>query len=167
MRRQPSLIGLAAVVAATLLAAASARTATPASCTTPGLVVWIQPTGNAAAGTTYLKLEFTNQSGHTCILRGYPGVSAVDLHGRPLGSPAARNPSRAPATIRLADGATAGALLGIAFAGNYPPGACRRDRAAGVRVYPPNTTAAKIAPIPFDACSRPGPVYLHVNPLGS
>jgi hypothetical protein len=48
-------------------------------------------------------------------------------------------------------------------AGNFPESACGRVRAAGVRVYPPNQTQAKVIPFPFDACSRAGPVVLGVN----
>jgi hypothetical protein len=61
------------------------------------------------------------------------------------------------------DGATASATLRIAFAGNFSRPACQRRAAAALRVYPPNQTAAKTVPIPFDACSRPGPVFLSVR----
>jgi hypothetical protein len=35
--------------------------------------------------------------------------------------------------------------------------------AAGLRVYPPNQTRARLVPFPFGACSRAGPIYLHVT----
>jgi len=152
---------------AAAVAAATAAGATPAStaltsCRTSALVVWLDPTGDAAAGSTYVTLKFTNQSGHACTLTGYPGVSAVDLRGRRLGSTASRDASPA-APVHLADGATASALLRVANAGNFPAATCRRRAAAGLRVYPPNETASKVVPFPFAACSRPGPVYLHVR----
>jgi Domain of unknown function (DUF4232) len=149
-----------ALVGASTSAAAPARLS--ACCPTSHLVVWVDPTGDAAAGSTYVTLKFTNHSGHACTLTGYPGVSALDLRGRVLGSPASRDPST-KRTVHLANGATASATLRIAFAGNFPPSACRRRAAAGLRVYPPDQTAAKTVPIPFEACSRRGPVFLSVR----
>jgi hypothetical protein len=153
----------AAALAAAAIAAGAAPAATPAACKTAGLVVWVNTNGgNAAAGSTYVTLEFTNQSGRTCSLSGYPGVSALDLRGHPLGSPGGRNPSTVH-VVRLANGATAGAVLQIVVAANYPPAKCRRTAAAGLRVYPPNQTASKVVPIPFEACARTGPVVLNVK----
>ena len=142
--------------------AQSARTASASRCTTSGLVVWIDTTGNGTAGSIYYKLEFTNQSGHACSLYGFPGVSAVNLAGHRLGSPGGRTTTTRPRVITLANGATATANLQVTEAGNYPSSVCRMTNAAGVRVYPPNQRAAKIVPFPFQACSRSGPVILHV-----
>ena len=157
----------AAAFAVSLAAAAGASPgAVAAGCRTAGLVVWLNTQGNAAAGSVYYTLEFTNQSGHTCTLDGYPGVSAIDLHGRRLGSAGSRNPSTAH-VVSLANGATAGSVLRIVVAGNYPPAACHRVAAAGLRVYPPNQTASKMVPIPFEACSRTGPGILSVKAVAS
>ena len=161
-------IAIIAAASALALAAASASdarttdaTAAP-NCRTAGLVLWIDTRGDAGAGSVFYILKFTNQSGHACVLGGYPGVSAVDLRGRRLGSAASRNPSPAHA-VSLANGATASAQLRIAQAANFPASACHPAAAAGLRTYPPNQTASKVVPIPFDACSRTGPVYLSVN----
>jgi hypothetical protein len=135
-----------------------------ASCKTSGLVVWLDTRGNAAAGSVYYTLKFTNQSGRTCSLIGYPGVSAVDLRGHRLGSAGSRTPSGVH-LVSLPNGATASALLRIAQAANFPESACHRVAAAGLRIYPPNQTASKVIPIPFDACSRTGPIYLSVKAL--
>jgi hypothetical protein len=143
---------------------AGASRSTPA-CATSSLVVWLNTgSGGAAAGSTYYKLELTNLSGHACALRGYPGVSAVDLRGRQLGRAAGRNPTRPARTITLAPGTSAAAVLQIADVYNYPPTTCRRTMAAGLRVYPPGQTRAKTVPFPFLACSRTGPTYLHIAP---
>jgi hypothetical protein len=149
----------AAVVASAALARPQAAGASSPRCPTSALVVWLDTRGDAAAGSTYFGLKFTNLSGHACKLVGYPGVSAVDLAGRQLGSAASRNPSTR-SSVRLAHGATATAVLRIAFAGNFPNATCRRVNAAGIRVYPPNQTASKVVPFPFEACSRKGPIYL-------
>jgi hypothetical protein len=141
----------------------AARSAT-ASCATPRLVVWLTTNdGGAAAGSVFYNLNFTNLSGHTCTLAGYPGVSAVDLGRRQLGSAAGRNPHQSSRVVTLRPGDTASAVLQISQAVNFPSGACHRVTAAGLRVYPPNAFASKIVPIPFSACSRSGAVYLHVE----
>jgi hypothetical protein len=125
-------------------------------------VVWIDTQGNGAAGSVFYRLELTNQSGHPCFLVGYPGVSAVDLRGHLLGSAAGRSPS-GRRVVTLRNGATASTPLQIAQVINYPRSVCRQVAAAGLRVYPPNETVSKVVPFPFDACSRSGPVYLHVH----
>src|SRR3981081_1433210 len=79
----------AVALAATSSPSASLSTASPSRCATSGLVVWLNaPPVNPSAGGAYYYLEFTNLSGRTCTLRGYPGVSAISLDGRQLGSPA-------------------------------------------------------------------------------
>ena len=160
MERNPLV--LAAALAAAATTAGVAPAAASAACKTAALVVWVNTNGNAAAGSTYVTLEFTNQSGHTCTLSGYPGVSALDLRGHALGSPGGRNPSTVH-TVRLANGSTASAVLQIVVAGNYPPAKCHRSAAAALRVYPPNQTASKVVPLPFEACSRTGPIILNVK----
>lgn len=172
------LIGAAAIACAAVALAPVAALAAPGSslapagataaastprCATSGLVVWLDTQGNGAAGSIYYNLKFTNLSGHACTLFGYPGVSAVDLGGHQLGSAASRNAAHKPRVVSLANGATATAVLRIAEAGNFPVSTCRPVTAAGLRVYPPNQTAAKVVPFLFRACSRRGPVYLSVE----
>ena len=159
-----SLIGFgaAACILALTVASASGGRAAAASCKTSGLVVWLDTRGGAAAGSAYYTLELTNQSGHSCTLVGYPGVSAVDLRGRQLGSAAGRSPSTRR-VVTLRNGATAHVQLQLATVANFSRSACHQAAAAGLRVYPPNQTASKVVPFPFQACSRAGPVYLHVN----
>jgi hypothetical protein len=158
---------VAALAATASLGAAAAGTP---SCTTSGLVVWLDAKGNGYAGGTDYNLEFTNLSGHTCTLFGYPGVSAVNLAGHQLGSAASRNNAHAPVVVRLASGTTANmagtlatVVLKITDAGVYPPSACSQVTAAGLRVYPPGQTASKLVPFPLGACSRTGPVILRVE----
>jgi Protein of unknown function (DUF4232) len=156
---------------------ATSRAANTPRCATSGLVVWLDvPPGNDYAGGAAYYLEFTNLSGHACTLRGYPGVSAVSLSGRRLGSPAGWG-GPATTTVRLADGATATAQLEISDTGAYGtrcllpppwkqpwrPG--RPPTAAGLRVYPPNQSASKVIPYPFAACAHAGPVYIHAGPV--
>jgi hypothetical protein len=137
--------------------------ASAAACTTPGLVVWLDTQGNGTAGSIFYTLEFTNLSARTCTLKGYPGVSAVNLAGHTLGSAAGRDHATTPHLITLVPGATATAVLRIVEAGNFPTAACHQVTAAGLRVYPPNLTTSKVVPFPFSACSSTGPVYLSVR----
>jgi Protein of unknown function (DUF4232) len=157
----------AALVPASALAVpgapAGARVATPA-CATSGLDVWLDTQGSGAAGTIYYNLEFTNLSGSTCTLFGYPGVSGTDLTGNQLGSPAARV-GATPSTVTLANGATATAIVGIVQPGILPPSQCGPVTAAGLRVYPPGQAQARRVPFPFGACSKSGPLYLKIYPV--
>jgi len=163
-RRLTAAVACGAALTAVAAAASGAATAagTP-RCATSGLVIWLETQGNGAAGSIFYNLDFTNLSGHTCTLVGYPGVSAVNLAGQTLGSAASRDNAHAPVVVRLANGATARAVLRIVEAGNYPASICHEVSAAGVRVYPPNQTASKVVPFPFSACSRSGPAFLSVR----
>jgi hypothetical protein len=139
---------------------AASQAATPA-CQTSGLVIWLipQPDGGYAGG-YYYDLNFTNESGHACTLHGYPGVSAVSLSGRQLGSPAGWG-APGGSVVTLPNGYTATSQLQVADAGDY---GCQAT-AAGLRVYPPNQFAAKVVPYPLSACARPGPVWMHAEPV--
>lgn len=179
------LTGVAAVACAAALTPAAAFAATSAAshhatasvpaCATSGLVVWLNvPPGNDYAGGAYYYLEFSNQSGHACTLRGYPGVSAVSLNGSQLGSPAGWG-APATTTVTLANGATASSKLQVADTGNFGTSCFVRPprpgvpgilpTAAGLRVYPPNQTASKVVPYPLQACAHSGPVYINASPV--
>jgi Domain of unknown function (DUF4232) len=157
-----ALVATALAVTPLALASLRAGSSTPA-CTTSGLVVWLNTNGSGTAGTIFYNLRFTNLSGHTCHLRGFPGVSAVNLGGHQLGSPAGRVTTTAATTVNIANGHTASATLGIVEAGNFPSSKCAPVTAAGLRIYPPNQTASKIIPFPFRACSHQGPIFLKVK----
>lgn len=141
------------------------------ACTTADLDVWIDTQGSGVLGGSYYFLELTNLSNHRCTLYGYPGVSAVSLAGRQIGSPAGRDAAHAPTTITLAPakalgslvGATASAALKVTDVSVYPARRCAAVVAAGLRVYPPNQTASKIVPFPFSKCSRVGTVDLQIQ----
>jgi Protein of unknown function (DUF4232) len=67
--------------------------------------------------------------------------------------------------VTLTPGATVHTVLQIADVSNYPPGTCKPATAIGLRVYPPNQTAATEVPFSFRACSAKGPVYLHIEAI--
>jgi hypothetical protein len=156
------LLGLLNVALSVGPAGAATQARLP-QCSTAGLVLWLDTQGSGAAGSTYYDLELTNLSGRPCTLFGYPGVSAVTLGGRQLGSAASRDRVHAPVSVALANDATATVVLQIVDVSNFPPADCSPTTAAGLRVYPPNQRAAKIVPYPFGACARPGPTFLSVE----
>jgi Protein of unknown function (DUF4232) len=165
----------AAALAATSSPAAPQATASAPRCATSGLVVWLNvPPGNGYAGGAGYDLEFTNQSGHACTLRGHPGVSAVSLSGHQFGRPAGWAPPGIT-TVTLANGATATARLIVEDTANFGSQCFSRaprpgrpgilPTAAGLRVYPPNQTAAKVIPYPLQACAHNGPVWMDAGPV--
>jgi hypothetical protein len=155
---------LLAVAFALVMSAAASGTVTAAApplCPAARLVVWLDTQGDHAAGSAYYELRFTNL-GPACTLRGYPGVSAVDLGARQLGKPASHDRAAGRRPVALVHGATAKAVLRITNIHNFPRSACRPKSAAGLRVYPPNETGSKLVPFPFGACAG-GAVFLFVR----
>jgi Protein of unknown function (DUF4232) len=167
-------IGAAAVaglaISSAAYAATSSGTARAAASSVPrcisfNLGVWVAvDQGNGAAGTIYYPLEFTNLSGHTCYLDGFPGVSAVDRDGHQLGSPAGWNRAVAAHTVILAPGATAHTILAYHDAAvTTEPGCDPVYSALQLRVYPPGEYTPTYAAFDFEVCSHPGPVYMTVT----
>src|ERR1700733_2224090 len=90
------LLALATAGATVAAPAASSQAvaAGPPACQSGGLVPWLDTNGNGTAGSIFYTLNFTNLSGRRCTLRGYPGVSAVNLRGQQIGRPATRDTTR-------------------------------------------------------------------------
>ncbi len=158
------LLSAAALLAtsATVAPAAPARTASLPKCATSGLVMWLNAEGSGTAGSFYYHLEFANLSGHTCTLGGYPGVSAVGLTGRQIGSPAGRELTQKPHTVTLAPEAQTTAIIRVVDVGALPA-SCRPVAAAGFRVFPPGQTTSKVVPFPFRTCSAAGQSAISVR----
>jgi hypothetical protein len=120
-------------------------TATPAGpgpCQSSALKVTLG-TGNAAAGTAFYEIVFTNESSTTCTLYGFPGVSFTgETYAVQVGPAATRNPASQPTLVTLAPGAVASAEISVVDAQNYSPGPCGLTTASGILVYPPNLTAS-------------------------
>ncbi len=139
---------------------ATTASATPSNgagstCLTSGLSVHLGA-AQGAAGSTYQPIVFTNTSGHTCTLYGYPGVAFTNSHtGQQVGAPASRNPQHPPRLVNLAPGASASAVLQIVDPFNYPTATCQPQPVTAVRIYPPGNTTATDLPLPraTTACS--------------
>jgi hypothetical protein len=148
-------------VAATAPPSSPSRTSAPAPpgpgpCATSALRVLVAPSQGAAAGSSFYPIEFTNISGASCTLYGYPGVSFVTgIGGSQIGIPAIEDPVKPRRLITLAPGQAAHAELQVTAAQNYPPADCGMVTAHWLKVYPPNQTAPEYASFTAPTCSKP------------
>jgi len=115
----------------------TATTVTPAidRCHTSNLTV-VLADQSGAAGTFYSELQFRNDSGSTCEMTGYPGVSFLGGSGAQIGVPARRT-GAAYRQVDLAPSASAFATLAVPDPGVVM---CPTATAQFVRVFPPNET---------------------------
>ncbi len=125
------------------------------ACATSGLNVTLgAPSGYA--GGVYQTIVFTNTSGATCTLYGYPGVSLVSAPPyTQIGLAAQRSSTTPVKLITLAPSASANAVVQIVDALNYPTASCSPAQAAYLRVYPPNQTAPVYLADSAEACAEP------------
>lgn len=113
--------------------------------------------GDAAAGTTYRQLRFTNSGGRTCTIQGFPGVSYVTGDdGHQVGPAAYRVGTKGPA-ITLRPGQMAYAPLGFVQVRNYDPAVCEPTAVRGLRVYPPHEYDSMYLPAPGTGCAGDPP----------
>jgi Protein of unknown function (DUF4232) len=159
-----AVAALAVLVPSSAGAHRVAHAAGSPSCGSSQLVNWLDTNPNGTAGTIFYELQFTNL-GATCTLRGYPGVSAVSLSGKQLGSPARRVTGIKLNTVTIKRGATVKAALGIVDTGAIPVSKCRAVTAAGLRVFAPNSSRAQVIPFPFSTCSVGGSGSLTIRPV--
>ena len=139
---------------------ALATSAGPPACKTGQLTATLT-NGQGAAGTFYYELMFHNTGSTACTLYGYPGVSYVmGSQGIQVGDPADRNPTISgqsnAGVVTLAAGGTAHAVLAQVDVGNYPPATCQPVGTLGLRVYPPDQTAALFVPQTGTGCQATG-----------
>jgi Protein of unknown function (DUF4232) len=133
----------------------SPRTTGAPACTTSGLNVTLGASSGYAGG-VYVPIVFTNNSGATCTLYGYPGVSLVSAQPYTQIGLAAQRSSTVPVKlITLASGASANAVVQIVDALNFPTATCSPTQAAFLRVYPPNQTAPVYLADASQACAEP------------
>jgi hypothetical protein len=156
------VLGTGSAVWATSSASA-APSVVPPVCTTSNLAVWVNVGGgSAAAGTWYYPLEFTNVSGHTCRVWGYPGVSATNAVGKQLGDAATRDPVFPAAWVNIPAGGTAHALFGYGAA-EVDTSNCKPVTATFLKVYPPNRFSAGQAFFSYPSCTLAHHNYLLVG----
>jgi hypothetical protein len=137
-----------------VVAPSSSAAGTPA-CATSALQVKLGSSDGYAGG-VYVVIDFTNTSGSTCTLFGYPGVSLVT--GPPykqIGLAAKRSTSTPKKLVTLAAGATAHAQLQIVDALNFPSATCGPTKATALKIYPPNQTEPVYLPNTSNGCTNP------------
>jgi hypothetical protein len=135
--------------------AAPSSSAGGTACATSALQIKLGASDGYAGG-VYQTIDFTNTSGSTCTLFGYPGVSLVT--GPPyqqLGVPAKRTTTTPAKVVTLAPGATANAVLQIVDALNFPSPSCQPTKATALKVYPPNQFTAVYLPNTSYGCGNP------------
>ena len=126
------------------------------SCQASGLRLTRGATG-AAAGSTYLQIEFTNTAGVTCTLVGYPGVALTKsmAPSTQVGSAASRSTTRPATLVTLPPGATAVAQVQLVDVLNYPTANCVPASASYLQVYPPGQTMPLYLAFTAQACTKP------------
>jgi hypothetical protein len=124
-------------------------------CATSGLNVTLGPSSGYAGGVDET-IVFTNTSGATCTLYGYPGVSLVSAPPyTQIGLAAQRSGTTPVKAITLATGATASAVLQVVDALNFGSATCSPTKAAFLRIYPPNQTAPVYLADASQVCAQP------------
>ncbi len=158
----PSTPAASASASATSGGSGGAAGGTP-SCATRDLKVGAG-LAQGAAGSVYQVIDFTNISGFTCTLFGYPGVALAG--GSPVtqvGAAATRSATGQKKLVTLATGATANALLRITQALNYPTAKCRPVATTYLQIYPPNQTTPVYLGYKSTGCSATGVNLLSVS----
>lgn len=146
-------------------AATTAPAAQPGPCSTAALRVTLGSKEGAAAGHFYRTLDFTNISGTSCTLYGYPGVSFVTaIGGNQIGAAASRSPA-SKLLVVLAPGKKAHAVLDLLDVLNFPASKCAATDAHWIKVYPPNQFSASYVAWTAKVCSKSNTVYLSVAPV--
>lgn len=127
----------------------------PSPCATSGLNVTLGPSSGYAGGVDQT-IVFTNTSGATCTLYGYPGVSLVSAPPyTQIGLAAQRSSTTPVKLITLATGATASAVLQVVDALNFGTATCSPTKAAFLRIYPPNQTVPVYLADASEVCAQP------------
>lgn len=113
--------------------------------------------GDAAAGTSYRALVFTNKGGRTCTIQGFPGVSYVAGDDGHQVGPAAERTGEKGAVITLKPGESAYADVGFVQVLNYDTNVCKPTEVRGLRIYPPHEYDSMFVSNPGTGCAGTPP----------
>lgn len=150
------LVVIAAIVALGLQLVNRSNTTAPSvsvtsACQSSDLDLAIGPS-TGTAGTIYVDAVFTNQSQHTCTVRGYPTVSlAAGTHNTMIGSAASLNTAFPVTTITLNPGDSAHAAMGFPEPGNFGTGVCSPS-SINLKATPPNAASYLETPLVRQDC---------------
>lgn len=110
----------------------------------------VRPNGaNGAAGTIRRAWVFTNISGTTCKLYGYPGMQLFGKAGRPFPTTVKRTLAPGPTTVTLTPGASA---TFISSSSDIPSGSGSCPMSAVAQITAPNAVASLFIPARMQAC---------------
>jgi hypothetical protein len=125
-------------------------------CRTAGLKITMDAMG-AATGSAYMQIVFTNTSGATCTLHGYPGVALTTsmTAASQVGLPATRSTGQPSPLVTLAPDASASATLRIVQVVDYPTASCGPVSGSFLQVYPPGEKTAVYLPYQGRTCTKP------------
>lgn len=142
---------------------ASGTGTTAHACTSSDVTLAVKPAG-AAAGHVLDDLVATTRTGHSCTLRGYPGVSLVATPtGAPIGHPAVRVRTTVT-TISLGPGQSATSAIQLAQAANYGD-RCTQRKATGLAIYLPDQRDRLFVAASATACAETSIELLQVKPF--
>ncbi|TDV50969.1 DUF4232 domain-containing protein [Actinophytocola oryzae] len=113
--------------------------------------------GDAAAGTSYRALVFTNKGGRTCTVQGFPGVSYVAGDDGHQVGPAAYRSGEKGKVITLKPGDSAFVNVGFVQVGNYDASVCKPTEVRGLRIYPPHDYDSAFVANPGTGCAGTPP----------
>lgn len=138
------------------------------ACPTSGLKV-TQGTTGAAAGSTYLQIDFTNVSGRTCLLYGYPGVALTTstTTGSQVGAAATKSTVDPKTVVTLAADATATARVQLVDVLNYPATTCDPVSGNYLQVYPPGQTMPVYLPFKGQTCAKSAVFALGISAVAA
>jgi Protein of unknown function (DUF4232) len=120
-----------------------------ATCLTGQLRLTAGPT-NGAAGSLYTSFSFTNTTGASCSMRGFPSVSLLNDAGAIVGQPATRDDS-AGSSVRLGPGQRAEFVIRV---GTATRTGCNVPRPSSqIQVYPPGQRVALRIPFTAGSCA--------------
>jgi serine/threonine protein kinase len=163
-RQSPASPSASAVRAtAPVVAPGGVGSATAAACTTGGLTATLGPfTPNT--GNNDQVIDFTNVSGATCTLYGFPGVSLTtgESTADQVGA-AADKTSAVPSLVTLAPGGTANAQVEVVDAGNYP--SCSPAATTDLQIYPPGQTKQMYLSFATTGCRSAQVHLLMIGPV--
>lgn len=143
---------------------ASSSSATPAACASSQLKLSLSQGNGGGAGSQYPYIEFTN-TGDTCTIEGFPGVSFT-ADGQQVGASASWSSGEQRKTITLQRGGVAHAPLQIVQAHNFDEATCKPKQPDAILVYPPHQKdTISIPTSDYTACANEKIRVLSVQPV--
>jgi hypothetical protein len=124
----------------------------PVVCNTGTLTVDLGP-GDAAAGTVYVPLRFTNKGSRPCVIQGFPRVSYVTGDNGTQVGPAAQPEGARYGWVTIPPNGVATATLAMVQVLNFDANACKPTAVRGLRVYPPPERASLFVPTEGTGCA--------------